>query len=383
MKNEKRFWATVALVFVAILVWHITSAIVPALAKGVKALIPFLLAFITAYLLRHPCIWIEKLLSFTTKKQVKKWQHTVSAVVVLVLFLGLLALGIAFIVPTLINNVNDMIESLPSFIGMVIEAARKTVADLSEKLDEETGLKLMQTISNIGAEALAFVSKGAGNVVATLTDVMTKTASFLFDFVLYVVASFLLLHEYEKIKKYLKRIMRLFIKENKKYNEACELLHTSDIIVEKYIVVRLITSLGIGVVSYVGFLVLKIPYSLILSLIIALTNLVPYIGPFIGGAPVVVVALAAGGWDSAIWALVFMIIIQQVEGNILTPLLTSDALDISPILVILGVAVFGAMMGIPGMLLGAPLVAIISGIVNRSIIIAEKQAEEGETSEIQ
>ena len=211
---------------------------------------------------------------------------------------------------------------------------------------------------------------------------MAKTASFLFDFVLYVVASFLLLYGYEQSKVTIKRVMRLFIKDNDKYKETCLLLHESDIIIEKYIVVRLITSLGIGIISYVGFLVLKIPYSLILAVVITLTNLVPYVGPFIGGAPVVVVALASGGWTMAIWALVFMIVIQQIEGNILTPLLTSDALDISPISVILGVAVFGAMMGIPGMLLGAPLVAIISGIVNKAITIAEKQAEEGEKSEI-
>lgn len=382
MKNEKRFWATVALVFVAILVWHFTSAMVPALAKGIKALTPFLLAFITAYLLRHPCLWFERLLSLTTKKQVKKWQHTVSTIVILGLFLGLLSLTVAFLVPNIINNINDIMANLPSFIGMVIEFARNTVTDLSEKLDEETGLKLMQAISNIGAEALAFVSKGAGNVVATLTDVVTKTASFLFDFVLYIVASFLLLHGYENIKKSLKRILRLFIKEKDQFNQTCAILHESDIIVEKYIVVRLITSLGIGIVSYVGFLVLKIPYSLILALIIALTNLIPYVGPFIGGAPVVVVALATGGWDMALGALIFMLIIQQIEGNVLTPLLTSDALDISPISVLLGIAVFGAMMGIPGMLFGAPIVAIISGIVNRAITLAEQQAE-GEKSENQ
>ena len=383
MKNSKRFWATVALVFVAILVWHITSAMVPALAKGVKALTPFLLAFITAYLLRHPCLCFEKLLSLTTKKQVKKWQHTVSTIFVLGLFLGLLALTIAFLVPSIINNINDIIANLPSFIGMVIEFARNTVTDLSEKLDEETGLKLMQAISNIGAEALALVSKGAGNVVATLTDVTAKTASFLFDFVLYIVASFMLLHGYESIKKSVKRILRLFVKEKDQYNQTCAILHESDVIIEKYIVVRLITSLGIGIVSYVGFLILKIPYSLLLALIIALTNLIPYIGPFIGGAPVVVIALATGGWDMALWALIFMLVIQQIEGNVLTPLLTSDALDISPISVLLGIAVFGAMMGIPGMLLGAPFVAIISGIINRAITLAEKQAEEGENSENQ
>jgi predicted PurR-regulated permease PerM len=266
---------------------------------------------------------------------------------------------------------------------MVIEFARKTVTDLSEKLDEETGLKLMQMISNVGAEALTLVSKGAGNVVATLTDVMAKTADFLFDFVLYIVASFMLLHGYDNIKTALKRLMRLLIKEPDRYNEACRVLHESDVIVEKYIVVRLITSLGIGIISYVGFLILDLPYSLVLALIIAVTNLIPYIGPFIGAAPVIVVALATGGLSLAIWASVFMLIIQQVEGNILTPWLTSDALDISPILVLIGIAVFGAMMGIPGMLLGAPIVAIISGIINRAILLAEENAQKGENSENQ
>lgn len=383
MKHEKRFWVTVALVFVAILVWHITSAMVPALEKGIKALTPFLLAFITAYLLRHPCLWMEKFLRLLTKKKAYKWQHTFASIFVLVLFLGILGLVVAYLVPSVINNLNDIISNLPAFIGMIIEFARNTVTDLSERLDEETGAKLLEIISTVGAEALAFVSKGAGDVVATLTGVVTKTAGFLFDFVLYIVASFMLLHGYDNIKKTLKRLMRLFVKEPEKYDQACQFLHDSDVIVEKYIVVRLVTSLGIGVVSYVGFLIFDLPYALLLALIIAVTNLIPYVGPFVGAAPVVLIAIATNGLSSAVWVCVFMLVVQQIEGNILTPWLTSDALDISPILVLIGIAVFGAMMGIPGMLLGAPLVAIISGIVNRAIFIAEKKAEKEKKSENQ
>ncbi len=383
MKNEKRFWATVALVFVAILVWHITSAMVPALANGVKALTPFLLAFITAYLLKHPCLWVEKGLRLLTKKKAYKWQHTVASIFVLAMFLGLLCLVLAYLIPSIIGNLTDIIANLPAFIGMVVDFARKTITDLSESLDEETSLRLMEMISKFGAEALAYVSKGAGDVVATLTGVITKTAGFLFDFVLYIVASFMLLHGYDNIKRSVKRIMRLFVKEPAKYDEAIQFLRDSDGIIEKYIVVRLVTSLGIGVVGYVGFLIFKLPYALLLALIIAATNLIPYIGPFVGGAPVVLVALATNGVSSAIGVIIFMLIIQQIEGNILTPWLTSDALDISPILVLIGIAVFGAMMGIPGMLLGAPLVAIISGIVNRAISIVESRAEKEKKSENQ
>ena len=147
MKRERKFWVTVALVFVAILVWHVTSAMVPALAKGIKALTPFLFAFITAYLLRHPCIWMEKFFKLLSKKKTYKWQHTLASIIVLVLFLGLLFVFVAYLVPTLINNMSEIISNLPTFIGMIIDFLRKTVADLSERLDEATGAKLMEMIS--------------------------------------------------------------------------------------------------------------------------------------------------------------------------------------------------------------------------------------------
>ncbi|MEI3218633.1 MAG: hypothetical protein V8S08_02095 [Lachnoclostridium sp.] len=86
MKSEKRFWAIVALVFVAILVWQIFAGIMPALQKDVAALTPFLIAFATAYLLRHPVIWLERLLVIISKRKTHKWQHAAACAMVLILF---------------------------------------------------------------------------------------------------------------------------------------------------------------------------------------------------------------------------------------------------------------------------------------------------------
>ncbi len=378
MKTEKRFWVVVALVFVAILVWHITSAIIPSLTAGFNALTPFLLAFITAYLLRHPVIWVENLLSLTTKKKKHRWQHSVASLFILILFLGLAGLLIGMMIPGIINNISDVVENLPGFVNTFIGFVKNIVADLSQKLDKETGEKIIETVTNFGGQIVSFITNGAGTVVTGLTGIITKTASFLLDFVLYVVASFMLLHDYDKIKQALKRCLRLIVTEPAKYDESCVFLHDCDVIVEKYIVVRLVTSLGIGVISYFGFLLFGLPYSILLALIIAVTNLIPYIGPFVGAVPVVIIALASGDFSTVIGVCIFMLVIQQIEGNILTPLLTSDALEVSPILVLIGIAVFGAMMGIPGMILGAPIVAIISGLVKRAIVIAEKKAEKKE-----
>lgn len=375
LKTEKRFWVVVALVFVAILVWHITSAMVPSLAAGIKALTPFLIAFVTAYLLRHPVIWTEKLLRLMCKKKEYKWQHTVASIFVLAVFLGLISAVVASILPGVLNNLNDLIEMLPSFVKDVVVYVEGTVKDLSDRLDADTSQKITEAVTNLGNNLLEYISSGAKAVVSTVTDVVTGVVSFLVDFALYLVATFLLLHGYDSIKKTFKRCIRIFIKEPDKYDETCVFLHDCDDIVEKYIVVRLVTSLGIGIISYIGFLLFGLPYSLLLALVIAVTNLVPYIGPFVGAAPVVLIALAAKDVSVAIGVSVFMLILQQVEGNILTPLLTSDALEVSPLLVLIGITVFGAMMGIPGMILGAPIVAIISGLVKRAVLIAEKKAE--------
>ncbi len=378
MKNKKSFWGVVALVFIAIIVWHVTSAIVPSLAAGFKALTPFLLAFITAYLLRHPVLWMEKLLRLTTKKKAYKWQHTFASLFILAVFLGLAGLLVGLMIPGIISNVSDIVENVPGFVNSCVAFVRETVEDLSQKLDKDTGEKIIEAATSFGGQIISFISSGATTVVTGLTGIISKTAGFIFDFVLYIVATFILLHDFDKIKKAMKRCLRLFVTEPEKYDEACDFLHGCDVIVEKYIVVRLVTSLGIGIVSYFGFLLFGLPYSILLALIIAVTNLIPYIGPFIGAAPVIALAFATGNFSTVIGVCIFMLIIQQIEGNVLTPLLTSDALEVSPILVLAGIAVFGAMMGIPGMILGAPLVAIIAGLVSRAVEQAEKKAEKKE-----
>ena len=374
MKAERRFWIVVALAFTAIIVWHITSAIVPSLAAGFKALTPFLLAFITAYLLRHPVIWVENLLSLITKKKKYKWQHTISSFFILALFIGLAGLLIGLMIPGIINNVSDVIENIPGFVNTFVGFVKDTVNDLSQRLDKETGDKIIQAATDFGDEIVSFLTSGATDVVTGLTGIITKTANFILDFVLYIVASFMLLHDYDKIKGALKRSLRLIVTEPEKYDETCVFLHNCDVIVEKYIVVRLVTSLGVGIISYLGFLLFGLKYSLLLAIITAIANLIPYIGPFVGAVPVVLIAFASGNFSTVIGVCIFMLVLQQIEGNILTPLLTSDALEVSPILVLVGIAVFGAMMGIPGMILGAPIAAIISGLMKKGIEIAEKKA---------
>ena len=383
MKSEKRFWAIVALVFVAILVWQIIAGIMPALQRGAAALTPFLIAFATAYLLRHPVIWLEKFLVLISKKKLHKWQHPVACIAVLILFLGLAGLLVAVIVPNVINNLTDLVVRLPEYINTFAQFVNAQIQALSEWLDIDVNGYVISVLESAAEKAKdsAEAFAGASQLFSAATGVLSSTMSSLFDAVVYIIATFCLLYDYNKIKRSVKRLLRVFVRDERRYASVCAVCRDSDVIIEKYIVVRLSTSLGLGIVSYIGFLILGLPYAILLATVVSITNLVPYIGPIVGAVPPILIALTAGNVQLALWTAVFIIICQQIEGNILTPLLTGDALQVSPLLLLVGIAVFGAMMGIPGMILGAPIVAILAGIARKAMRAAEQSVGTAEEKE--
>ncbi len=374
MRREKNFWMIVALVFIAMIVWHI----LPRLADGLRALTPFLLAFATAYLLRHPAGLMEKLLILICGKKKHKWQHTFSSIFILILFAGLLGLLIAIIVPNIINNLTDIAVGMPTFIERTEVLLTQKLSELSDWLNIDVNTYVMNMIGSVSDMALDAVKNmgGATKLISIATGALSSAVSMTVSIVMYIVSSFFLLHDYEKIKSHIRRTLRLFIKEEDRYAWTCSLLHTSDMIVGKYIAVKLCSSFVLGVVAYVGFLLLGLPYPVLAAAVVAVTNIVPYVGPIVGAIPPILIALSFSGVQLGLWVGIFILICQQIEGNILTPLLTGDALQVSPLLVLIGIAVFGAMFGIAGMILGAPIAAIIAGVIKNAVKEKEKEIKQ-------
>ena len=236
MKSEKRFWAIVALVFVAILVWQIFAGIMPALQRGVAALTPFLIAFATAYLLRHPVIWLERLLVIISKRKTHKWQHAAACAMVLILFLGLAGLLVAVIVPNVINNITDLVIRLPEYINTFTAFLSQQIEALSQWLDIDVNSYVVSVLQSAAEKAKdsAEAFAGAFQLFSAATGIVSSTISFLFDAVIYIIATFCLLYDYNKIKRSVKRLLRVFVRDNAHYNNVCAVCHESDVIIEKY-----------------------------------------------------------------------------------------------------------------------------------------------------
>ena len=137
-----------------------------------------------------------------------------------------------------------------------------------------------------------------------------------------------------------------------------------------------------GLLAFIGYIIIDVPYALLMALIVAVTNIIPYVGPILGGAPAVIIAL----FDSPFQALLVIIVItiaQQIEGNFLSPLILGKSLDIHPATVIILLLVAGNIAGVVGMVLAVPMYAVCKTIVSSFVRLfnSKKRNPENDNSD--
>ncbi len=129
-----------------------------------------------------------------------------------------------------------------------------------------------------------------------------------------------------------------------------------------YIQGQVTVALAVGTLSFIGYLIIDLPYALILALVVSVTNIIPYVGPFLGGAPAVIVALFVSP-TTALLTLIVIVIAQQLEGNVISPLILGKSLDTHPATIIILLLAAGNLAGILGMVLAIPTYAVVKTIV--------------------
>ena len=171
-----------------------------------------------------------------------------------------------------------------------------------------------------------------------------------------------------------KRLVLAIFNENFSYRVLRTLKDCHNIF-SGFIIGKSIDSLIIGLLAFVAMTILKLPYTVLISVIIGVTNMIPYFGPFIGGFPAVLVALMTGDLFHALAVLVFVFALQQFDGLFLGPKILGDVVGISPFWVLLSITVFGHFFGFIGMFLGVPMICVIRMLFNDIIDFRNKMKE--------
>ena len=319
-----------------------------------KVVRPFLFALLLAYLVYIPCRKIEK-----TYKKIGLFKNhargfaVATTYLLVVLFIVVLS-NILF--PMLSESVIDLANQLPGYYDEVIKYVDNLPEDsiISKEMVHEriNNLKKIDLVETFSLDNIAMYIQGVIGI-----------ASGLFSAFVTVVVSVYILMERTEIICFIRRLNSSLFSEKK-----CEKLNRYFIkgneIFFKYISSQVLDAILVGIVMSVALLVMKVKYAVLLGFIIGLFNLIPYFGAIVAVIIVTLITMFTGGLTQAIWVVIVLVILQQIDANIINPKIVGDALEISKILIIFAVTVGGAYFSVLGMFLGVPVAAVLKMIID-------------------
>lgn len=366
LANSGRLILIVAACSIVIAVIMHWESVMVELSRLIQVLMPFILGIVLAFLINPLVGNVHQFLNhfiFKDKRQ-KGCKYTSVALSYLIL-LGVLTVTIVYIVPQISESLKELTRSLGYGYNYVIN----NTAEIQQKypilpMEDIKQLLLKVVPENIfgyGTDLAKFVFPYLYNLSASFIK------GFI-DVIFGIVISCYIILDKEKISKQIRRVIYAFT--NKKQAPVIwDTFRECNHIFNGFLYGKTIDSLIIGVLSLIVMSVIQLPYGLLLSVIVGVTNMIPYFGPFIGAIPGVIIYLVIEPKYAIIYV-IMILVLQQFDGLYLGPKILGDLTGIKPLWVIFGITVGGAYFGVLGMFLGVPTVAVVMHIVN---VIMEKK----------
>lgn len=316
--------------------------------------------FAIAYFLNPLMILIE------TKLKIRR---AFSILIIYALFLGILGVLITFITPVVSNSIKQLANDIPNYM----ENTETRIIEIIEKLKSYDRYGVEIYIQN---NLERFTSKINEFANLPIDFLLTRTISFtsnILKFIFGLIISVYILTDKEKILRAAKKLAYAFLDKRNAFN-FISTVKKSNYIFSKYMFGKALDSLIIGVLCFILLTIFKIKFALLFSIIVGITNMIPYVGPFIGAVPALLITLFISPVQ-AIWVAIIILLLQQFDGWYLGPKIIGDQVGISPLLIIVAIIIGGAMFGIMGMFLGVPILAVIKTFIDE--YIGKKLKEKG------
>lgn len=325
---------------------------------------PFIIGAIIAYLLNFILKFYEKQLSKISANISKKSSRSIGIVLTYLTTAILIYSFIYFILPQLTLSISGFINEIPVYV----ENTSKFVSELMTKLN------ISPDVYNIALDKwnaiLKYIVDLGSSLLPIIGSLVKTTASGVWNGILGLIISVYLLIDKDVLKALSKKILfGLFSKEHSE--RILELSKRSDIIFGQFIVGKILDSAIIGVLTFILLTVFDMPYTILVSFIVAVTNIIPFFGPFFGAIPSTIIIMFVSP-VKALWFILLIVIIQQLDGNLIGPKILGDSLGISAFWILFSLLIAGDLFGVPGMIVGVPAFAVIYSVIKENI---EKRLE--------
>ncbi len=339
-KILKLFYVVMVVLIIAVVSFILREwKVIPVIMKVLSVVSPFFIGFVIAWLL-------NPLVNKLSDKGMKRSWAVVLVYLMLIVIIYLFCLAV---IPTLVDQINEMAKMIPD----LLVDAREVVNDVFLKLSRSTNIDM----SSVKLEFLNYMENFAKDIATNLPtlmiNVVQKLVSGVGQFLIAVVIGFYLLFNFNNANAHLMSVLPKKIK-----GDAEELLSNISKVLYKFVNGTLLVSLILFVVSVIGFEIIGLNAPVLFAFFCAVTNIIPYVGPYIGGIPAVLVAFSQSPL-TGILALIFIVAVQGFEGNFLHPIVIGKKMDLHPVTIVISLLIFEYFFGIIGMIVATPIVAVI------------------------
>ncbi len=332
----------------------------------IATLRPFIIGGAIAYILNFMLKFYENLLSKWDKfdKQSKKVKRSVGLVLTYISASIMLYLFLQFVLPQLLDSILGLANSIPQYVKELSNITNELIGKVD--LDPQFIDVLMKQWNDLVNTIITIIT----NMVPVIGNWVLELSSSLFSIFIGVVVSIYMLIDKEKLLALCRKIVFAF-SSNERAKFILRIARISNDTFGKFLVGKIIDSLIIGVLTFCILSICKMPYTLLISVIIGITNIIPFFGPFFGAIPSVIIVLFVSP-TKALWLVLIVFVIQQIDGNIIGPKILGDTIGISAFWILFSLLIFSKLLGFVGMIVGVPIFAVVYSLIKETVEVRLK-----------
>lgn len=354
--------ACVVLYFALLRLDSITNAV----SMVIDVLKPILYGMVIAYLLNPIVKQVDRILvprleKYMQKNRAKKCSRGIGVILSLVFLFALITALCNMLIPELVKSIRDLIITLPGQLNNVVDwfnhlQASDTAMGILMRNALEEGTTTLQNW--LRTDLMPQVNTIMSNLTVGVLNILNEVLNFLIG----LIVSVYLLFSKEQYSAQCKKMTYAFLKTNHA-NMLLHLTKKSNEIFGGFIIGKIIDSAIIGVLCFIGLSLIKMPYTLLVSVIVGVTNVIPFFGPYIGAIPSAFLILLSDP-KKGLYFIIFILVLQQIDGNVIGPKILGNSIGLSPFWVVFSILIGGGMFGFVGMIMGVPTFAVIYYIIS-------------------
>lgn len=381
-KNSQLLKVILISILVFFAFWYIEN-VKNGLTVFIAVIQPFLIGFMLAFIINLPMNFFERKVYskiFKTEKT-KKLVPVFSLISSWILFILGIVIFLNVLIPRISKAVTALIERFPLFLDDLIDLLNKNKLTKNFADDAQKYINSVDW-NNVLVQVKDYFVGEAGNIFDKTTSIINSVSSTIITIAAATIFSVFVLINKKDLKILANRIIYSLFKRSTadEINKVASLSYSS---FASYINSKALSSLILGILVFVGMLILKIPFAAMAAILVAIADFIPYVGPLIATVIMVILIFIESPFKSLVF-LIFLLIAQQVQGSIIYPALAGKTIGLPSIWVIVSIAIGGSLFGIVGMLVSIPIASILYTLMNEKMdkTLTKKEISENEIKEL-